>query len=267
MCRTCHGPIPPGKRADAQYCSKRCKGVARWRAQAPERASSVCQVCRGPIPAELRADARYCSAPCRTTERRARAKARGRRPTPPSRNAETTLRRGGTIHPPVRSPFRILARSCQDCGLLISTPPELFLKAAGYLPACPSCRVRRVTENVRRRRKTDEQFRRKQIRRGTVNRKRTNDALTDTATNHRKEWTGPELEIIARPDLSASQAAKLLGRTLYAVKHMRRKLMVDPRKIRVAGSLQTPHVGDVIGASRAEREARAGEVAAAKEAA
>lgn len=60
-------------------------------------------------------------------------------------------------------------------------------------------------------------------------------ALSNKAKNNRKQWTGPELELASREDLSASQVASKLGRTLYAVKHMRRKLRDDPRKVLLAG--------------------------------
>jgi hypothetical protein len=55
------------------------------------------------------------------------------------------------------------------------------------------------------------------------------------AANHGKEWTGPELEVLARDDLTAQQKALLLKRTNAAVKNMLRKLRVDPRKQRLAG--------------------------------
>lgn len=47
-------------------------------------------------------------------------------------------------------------------------------------------------------------------------------------------WTGPELEIVARTDLTAREAAVMLGRTLYAVKHQRKAIRNDPRKARLA---------------------------------
>jgi hypothetical protein len=54
---------------------------------------------------------------------------------------------------------------------------------------------------------------------------------------HRRgfEWTGPELEIIARDDLTSSEKARLLERTLAAVQHMNRLVRIDPRKDRLAG--------------------------------
>lgn len=55
------------------------------------------------------------------------------------------------------------------------------------------------------------------------------------ATRHYREWTGPELEVAARTDLSARQVALMLGRTLSAVKNIRRRLRDDPKTINLAG--------------------------------
>lgn len=55
------------------------------------------------------------------------------------------------------------------------------------------------------------------------------------ATRHYWQWTGPELELAARPDLSARQVALLIGRTAAAVVAARRRLKEDPQAINVAG--------------------------------
>lgn len=57
-------------------------------------------------------------------------------------------------------------------------------------------------------------------------------------------WTGPELEIAAREDLTAAQVAQMTGRTLYGVNVMRRKLRKDPRKIDLAGVRGPGEVSD-----------------------
>jgi hypothetical protein len=57
----------------------------------------------------------------------------------------------------------------------------------------------------------------------------------ERATRYRYPWTGPELELAARPDLSHAQVAEMIGRTGAAVKHMRRKLQYDPKIINLAG--------------------------------
>lgn len=47
------------------------------------------------------------------------------------------------------------------------------------------------------------------------------------ASNYYKAWTGPELELILRRDLTAPQAAEMLGRTVAAVRRMRVKAQRD----------------------------------------
>ena len=61
-------------------------------------------------------------------------------------------------------------------------------------------------------------------------RKRNNDRSRENASHHGEEWTGPQMEVIARMDISAREAAAMLGRTFNAVVNMRRKLKSDPRK-------------------------------------
>lgn len=56
------------------------------------------------------------------------------------------------------------------------------------------------------------------------------------ARNHGKEWTGPELELISRKELSSSQLATMLGRSLYAIKSQRFLLNKGGLKYEVAGS-------------------------------
>ena len=55
------------------------------------------------------------------------------------------------------------------------------------------------------------------------------------ARNHNKEWTGPELELISRKDLSSGQLATMLGRSLYAIKSQRFLLNKNDLKYEVAG--------------------------------
>jgi transcription elongation factor Elf1 len=52
----------------------------------------------------------------------------------------------------------------------------------------------------------------------------------ESATNHYKEWTGPELELLLREDLTAIELAEMLNRTLHSVRRMRVKVQKDPRK-------------------------------------
>lgn len=49
-------------------------------------------------------------------------------------------------------------------------------------------------------------------------------ATLDTASRRRYIWTGPELELAADYSLCAREVAEMTGRTLYAVKTMRKRL-------------------------------------------
>jgi hypothetical protein len=57
----------------------------------------------------------------------------------------------------------------------------------------------------------------------------------ERATRHRYVWTGPEMELAARYDLSAKEIALMIGRTSSAVQHMRKLLIKDPKIIQMAG--------------------------------
>jgi hypothetical protein len=56
------------------------------------------------------------------------------------------------------------------------------------------------------------------------------------ATNFGKQWTGAELEIASRSELSHREVAAMLGRTFYAVRTMRRRLRSEPIKVLTAGA-------------------------------
>lgn len=49
------------------------------------------------------------------------------------------------------------------------------------------------------------------------------------AERHGVQWTGPDLEIATRPDLSITEAARMLGRTYNSVASMRRRATNDPK--------------------------------------
>jgi len=152
----------------------------------------------------------------------------------PNANAETRLRSGGWLTPPISLPYRALARSCPKCGDLMTTPAHLLRKDAGKVPRCHGCQIRAVLAVRKKRAAVDAEFKRALRKRGDRNRARTNSRTAETATNLGKQWTGPELEIAARSDLTAQEVALMLGRTLYAVKHARRKLK-EPKWAEVAG--------------------------------
>lgn len=55
-----------------------------------------------------------------------------------------------------------------------------------------------------------------------------NEATQEMASNKGKEWTGPELEIVARNDLTAKEKAAMLKRTLYSVQAAVHRAQHDP---------------------------------------
>lgn len=80
---------------------------------------------------------------------------------------------------------------------------------------------------------------RRQIKVGKVELSRTAYAsqaeTLEGASNNYKGWTGPEMELILRNDLTATETAQMLGRTVYAVRAMRRRCSIDPRVQVLAG--------------------------------
>lgn len=62
-----------------------------------------------------------------------------------------------------------------------------------------------------------------------------NEESLASARNRWKVWTGPELEVASRRDLTAREVARLIGRTVYAVEQKRRALKIDPQAIALAG--------------------------------
>ena len=76
LCERCGEPLPAGLRAEARYCSKRCRQAAS-RARLKDRSPSpppslpeTCSWCGGPMPGGLRVEARFCSKRCRQASSR-----------------------------------------------------------------------------------------------------------------------------------------------------------------------------------------------------
>lgn len=141
------------------------------------------------------------------------------------RNAENSLRQGKSLRPPQTLPYRALARTCEGCGELLTTPDHLIRRAAGRTSHCSTCHSKRCTAYNR------TTYREKRLR---YNRTYQDESL-DTASNRYKQWTGPELEVVGRSGLTTRQAAEMLGRTVSAVARQRQLLRSDPKKINVAG--------------------------------
>lgn len=71
--------------------------------------------------------------------------------------------------------------------------------------------------------------------RNTARKRREQSESLASATRYGYQWTGPELEVAARRDLTAAQVAAMIGRTVTAVTKMRQKLRDDPKTINLAG--------------------------------
>jgi hypothetical protein len=86
-------------------------------------------------------------------------------------------------------------------------------RAAAYLAKHPESRIENRNPNGRF--ATVEQY----------------NELLENATNNGKQWTGTELEIASREDLTVLQAARMLRRSYDSVRTVRRDLLgKDPRK-------------------------------------
>lgn len=64
---------------------------------------------------------------------------------------------------------------------------------------------------------------------------RYNAKTLDAAHRWGYVWTGPELEIVTRSDMTVREIAAALGRTYSAVARMRALVKTDPRKAKLAG--------------------------------
>jgi predicted nucleic acid-binding Zn ribbon protein len=97
-CERCGEPLPAGLRAEARYCSKRCRQAAsRARlkdgpSSPPPTRAETCVWCGGPMPADVRAEARFCSKRCRQASSRHALRRR--------RNTPKTSGPHGTSRPP-----------------------------------------------------------------------------------------------------------------------------------------------------------------------
>lgn len=145
----------------------------------------------------------------------------------PSMTANETLRRGGTLKPPRTLPYRTLAKTCPKCGDLWTTPDHLLRKDSGPLPQCRKCSRRKARDKDKQRLGAGQS-------RTKVRRQRRQEETVNGARNHRKEWTGPELEVAARAELTTREVATILGRTFHAVAH-KRSSMNDPKVAALAG--------------------------------
>lgn len=141
-----------------------------------------------------------------------------------TRAANRLLRLGQVPGPPQYLGLRAIALTCGQCGTLRTALPARR-SARPRCPLCNAAAVRRWEKgNLERRRRNR-----------TSSRRRAQNATADRAVNSGKEWTGPELEVAARVDLTSAEAAVLLGRTVYGVMTVRHRMKFDPRVAYLAG--------------------------------
>jgi hypothetical protein len=157
------------------------------------------------------------------------------RTTPETIAAERAMRKTGKPPaPPKSSPYRPLASTCRKCGELRT-----------YKTLRKTERIRVIRHDCDRiydrvlqaeRYATDPEFRATHNRLSRKAEAARQAASRDAASHHGETWTGPQLEVATREGLSASQAAAMLGRTISAVRTVRRAVRKDPRKERLLGA-------------------------------
>jgi len=131
------------------------------------------------------------------------------------------------MHPGKRT---ILAATCRACGVLLDAS-RFARNSDGYmqLAACMACASRRKRTNYSDRQRAFESEARHNRHVSKWH------STVETAANHYKEWTGPELEFASRDDLGLLEMAKALGRTYAAVSQVRQAIRSEPKRQNVAG--------------------------------
>lgn len=111
-------------------------------------------------------------------------------------------------------PRVIVARTCPWCVRFLGAQ-HFNRNSAGYFDkVCSACRAAKARSNPR--------YRRVQSSSSATIHARLQSASQGSAQRHGAEWTGLDLEIAARADLSVSEIASMLGRSYYSVVTMRR---------------------------------------------
>jgi hypothetical protein len=158
---------------------------------------------------------------------------RGRAMTGPEMRAEVALRAGRSLSVPHSLPYRALAYTCGKCGDLVS--PTSIRRDEPRVMRAHAC----DREYVRERRRTNATVREVERQRSREYYARVQRATQVRAHRSGEIWTGPDLEIATRGDLSAGEAAKMLGRTLAGVMWARKATEIDPRKTSLAGVMRS----------------------------
>lgn len=143
-----------------------------------------------------------------------------------AKRAEATrLREAGQSRPKVfHAGIILVAATCASCGELLAA--DRF-RIAGGVPetaACYSCRWQQESRNPVR-----------DVRNMRRHRERRQSETRPKARRSGQPWNGAELEIVLREDLTAREAAAMLGRTFVAVNSARQRARQDPQWIALAG--------------------------------
>lgn len=122
---------------------------------------------------------------------------------------------------------------CRDC---LPWRPVAHGTAHAYDEGCRcrACTQAKTVDVDRWRREAPDKFE-AAINRWKTRQKRMNDESRERAHHWHYQWTGPELEIAAREDLTAAEVAALLGRTIAGVRTIRRRLQDDADALRRGG--------------------------------
>lgn len=195
--------------ASARFCSLACKGLASRIERTPPR---PCAACGAPLARGRRANGRLesnrqfgmrktCSSECGV--------------------ALAVDARQRATHVGTR---RLLARSCDECGDFLDSS---CFRVDHDVPGrtCRVCLDAALTDEQRARNRAGQSRSKARAQQDTL----------PTAHHHGYQWTGPELEVALRNDLTTREKAKILGRSYAATNTARQKALHDPKWVRVAG--------------------------------
>lgn len=186
---------------------------------------------------------RFCSRTCKTAAETApcgtpagpnRHRVRGEEPCDACKVAERSARRSQALVARGLDPASVthgtfsggmVGCKCRDC---LTWRPVVHGKSQSYDDGCHCgpCTRAKVAEVDRWRTEEPWKFE-AAIDRWRLSAKRRNDASREHAYHWHEQWTGPELEIAARADLTAAQVAAMIGRTIAGVQTARNNMRKD----------------------------------------
>jgi hypothetical protein len=121
---------------------------------------------------------------------------------------------------------RLLAATCTKCGVL-HDGRKFQVSKNGTAHVCSGCRRVRQLARPGALEKHRQGARERE--------KRINDQSRPGAHRGGMEWTGVELEVVSRRDLTRAEMARALGRTISAVSQARTRVRKDPKWASIAG--------------------------------